>query len=237
MKSFFYFAAFGGAIAVLGSVGGACGGSSGATSLSTSTATTGASAGAGGAGGKGATSTSATSTGTAGTGGASATTGASMATTGGSGGACANGLGDACSDCTAAQCASTYCPCYNDSSCGALVLCLDKCPAGNKTCENTCFSDSPNAIAEALLLGNCAAISCDAECPGVMKTTPCELCTIEQCTAKFNTCFANPACAALVECVEAGGSLLSCGSANPGGVADAETLESCATSKCAASGC
>jgi hypothetical protein len=161
--------------------------------------------------------------------------------TGASGGAagCA-GLGDACSDCAAAQCNELYCTCYDNASCGALVACAQGCAAGDTDCAQSCLSNNQSGISDALLLGNCAATSCAQACPAATTLGACEACAFENCPSQMNTCLADAECTALIQCVQEcnGDDLCNYGCVldHGDGQQAAEAVQSCVAQPCPSCG-
>jgi hypothetical protein len=188
------------------------------------------SAASGGSGG-GATSSGATTVSSSS--GAGTTVSASSAS-----GGCQS-LGDACSECAFAQCNTLYCACYANASCGVLIDCTAACAPMDDACVQTCLTGNQAGIADALLLGNCAAGACGPSCPTAVALGTCEVCALENCPAQTSTCLANTECAALLDCVLAcspgdticaGGCLLQ----HPDGQDDATALQGCTDAACAA---
>ena len=190
--------------------------------------------GQGGEGGSGTTTT--TTTTTTGEGGA----GQGGNGQGGEGGTMTcPGLGDDCTNCAAAQCQQTYCACFNNAECVALVTgCLQNCMPGDDACSQDCLSQHPDGISDALLLGDCTAASCPVECPGAgEELTPCVECLLTSCSTEMNTCFADPDCLALVTCAQNCPQddqvcLQTCAMNNPGGIGEAQAVFGCADDQC-----
>ncbi len=209
------------------------------TGTGTSTSTSGGGGGTGGAGVGGAavggSGGGSTSTGT------STTTGAGGAGGGGGmgagGGPSCPGLGDACTDCTAAQCPATYCACYGNLECSALLQCLQGCAPNDPMCGQTCLTAHEDGISAAFLLGDCAATTCSASCPNATNAlTPCQQCLYGSCDIQMNACIANPECTALVSCYQACGANMACqqqcATQHPQGLADAGAVSNCAQASC-----
>lgn len=206
----------------------ACGSDSDTTSSSdegTTAGPGGPSSTASGAGGAGVTSASA--------GGASGTSSAST----GAGRAGCKGLGDACSDCAAMQCNAQYCACYGNPTCGQLVACVQNCPPGDMGCGQNCLTANEAGITDALLLSDCAAGGCMADCPTAAKLTACEVCALQNCPQQMNKCVANPECTALIQCVEGcmGDDFCNAGCAfdHGDGQTDAQAVQDCTKTPCA----
>ena len=167
-----------------------------------------------GAAGKGGSSTAGTagkgSGGTAGKGGGGAAGAGAVAGTGGMGGS-TGGMGggpacqplsDACAQCAFGTCQDLYCGCYANQDCVVLIACLQACAANDTTCQQKCFAQ-PSAmdhISEAFLLGDCSAMPCMAECPGVTSAGACERCLFKQCPTEMNTCLSDADCYAILNC-------------------------------------
>lgn len=193
-----------GLVAVAGaSVMAACGSddantSSGGGTTTTSTTTT----GTGGAGGTGGDMTTA-SGGAGGMGGQ----GQGGGTGGGGGAAPCQSLGDACSTCLHTNCQDLYCTCYNNADCTGLVFnCLNQCDpaaADYQMCVQDCSTMYPGGISDGALLGGCSDQNCAMDCPasGVV-IDACSECLFTNCPNEMNTCLADPACAAAVECIQ-----------------------------------
>ena len=184
---------------------------------------------------------------TGGSGGSSSGSGASSSGSGassssssgsGTGGAmgCA-GLGDACSDCAFGACNALYCTCYDNPACGALVACAQTCAPGDTGCAQNCLTQNQAGISDALLLGNCAAGGCAADCPTATVLSPCESCAFTNCEQQMNTCLANAECTALIECVQGCSDgddicLAGCAIEHGDGQNDAEAVQNCVASPC-----
>jgi hypothetical protein len=187
----------------------------------------------GGTGSGGDMTTTTTSSGTGGMGQGGAGQG------GAGGGPTCPGLGDDCTNCTAAQCQDTYCACFNNPACVAIVQCIQGC-AGDDACVQDCLTQNSDGASDAILLGDCTAESCDVECPGAgPDLPPCYECTFEQCSTEMNTCFANPECAAIILCAQACPAgdqtcVQDCVVQHPGGVTDAQAVLTCSNTNCQA---
>ena len=119
------------------------------------------------------------------------------------------GLGDACSDCEALQCEATYCECYGNPECGALVACFDACVPFDQPCYQNCMTTHQAGISDAFLVGDCAATSCTAACPAAQPQKPCAKCLYTHCETPTNACLASKDCSALVQCIQ------NCGANDP----------------------
>lgn len=193
--------------------------------------------GQGGAGGEGTTTTtSSTTTTTTGQGG------------NGGGGSCAS-MGDDCTNCLYAQCNQTYCGCFDNPECALLVQCLMGCQQGGQggqggqSCQETCMSQHPEGLTDALLASDCTAANCDAECPGVgQDLPPCQECLLTNCGPQMEQCFSNPECTALIQCAQAcapgdQACITACGQAHLGGLQDAQGVLQCAQSPTCSAQC
>jgi hypothetical protein len=159
---------------------------------------------------------------------------------GAGGGSNCPGLGDACSDCAATQCTATYCGCYGNASCDQLSLCFSQCAMGDMNCYQSCETMYPDGISSFFLLDNCTAGACQAECPGSVALTACEVCLFTSCDTEMNTCLANPECAALIACVaQCAPQNMSCPTVcvaqHPGGTTDASAVRQCTSANCSSS--
>lgn len=187
--------------------------------------------GQGGAGGEGTTTTTSSTTTT--------TTGQGGNGGGGGGSSSCASLGDVCTDCLYANCNQTYCGCFDNQECVLLVNCLQGCQ-GDQACQQTCMNDHPAGVTDALLVSDCTAISCDAECPGAgQDLPPCQECLFTMCETEIDACFANPDCFALLECVQncpMGDQACQqqCASQHIGGIALAQAVLSCGNTNCGA---
>jgi len=196
--------------------------------------TTTTSTGQGGEGGSGTTTTTTTTT-TTGEGGA----GQGGNGQGGEGGTMTcPGLGDECTNCLSAECQQTYCACFNNSECVQLAQCLQACDAGDDACQQACLEDHPEGIGDSLLVSDCTAANCNAECPGAgQELTPCVECLLTQCSMQMDACFADPECLELITCVQACAlddepCQQGCAAANPGGIGEAQVVFECADDQC-----
>jgi hypothetical protein len=171
-----------------------------------------------------------------------ATTGTGGMGGGGQGGSMCPGFGDPCTNCTAAQCQATYCDCFNNPDCVALVQCLQGCTPGDAACQQTCFTDNQNGISDSVLLADCVEPNCNGptECNGSGQALgPCEECLFTSCPAEMNTCLANAECYALITCAQAcppgdQACINNCGLMHTGGINDAQGVLNCANNACAA---
>jgi len=191
--------------------GGAGAGPSGTTSVSTSGISVGPSSGSG--------SGSASGPGSSGSGG----------------GELCPGFGDVCTECLSGACPSTYCTCYENDECLALIECVDAC--SSDACQQACFSAHPNGISDLYLLTDCAATSCDSECPGNAVVDPCTKCIFEDCSSEMNACLADPECLELYTCLSDCGDVdlicqKGCYAAHGGAVAELQAVLQCSATSC-----
>lgn len=145
------------------------------------------------------------------------------------------GFGDVCTDCLSGACPSTYCTCYNNNECLSLIMCVDAC--SSDACQQMCFSAHPDGISDLYLLTDCAASSCDSQCPGNTVVDPCSKCIFEDCSSEINTCFGDPECLALYTCLSNCGNndlicQKGCFMANGGAVAELQAVLDCSAAKC-----
>lgn len=156
-----------------------------------------------------------------------------------SGPACVD-FGDACTACERTACEASFCECYGNVDCGLYADCTFACADWDWECYQACNTAHPNGISDAVLLNDCAADSCEAECAGypLIELTPCQQCTYESCETQMNSCLANPACTELVFCInDCFGDTScqeSCYATHPGGVTDMGPVGQCAINSCAA---
>ena len=152
-------------------------------------------------------------------------------------------LGDPCTACEFAECASEYCACYANVSCGRLGTCIEACPDGpsGDACRQTCLSNNPDGISAGGLLVHCAATVCGTggagACEGYAPLDPCQLCLFEQCASDMNSCLANADCAAILACVASCTSdpcREACPGMHPGGIFLAASVGSCLDRSCSA---
>ena len=180
----------------------------------------------------GGASTGGVSSGGASTGGA--TTGG-----GGAGGApSCPGYGDACTDCLSSGCAATYCACYDEIHCFGYLQCLGTCMMGDAACAQNCATVHEPGISVAILVADCAATTCDADCQFGKALNACQKCLYTQCAPEMNACIADAECLALVQCIQAcspGDSTCSqaCITAHPDGFSKAQGTGSCRKLNCA----
>lgn len=203
---------------LLSAIGSGCGGGVDVETGATSSSTAGSTAGAGGSssttgtGMGGTTSTTGVggSSTTTGVGGSSTTTGVggSGTTTTGVGGAGGGevcpGFGDLCTACLSTGCPETYCNCYDNPACFALITCINGCN-GDGACIQTCEKDNESGISDVFLLTSCAGTTCTQACPnsGGMPVDPCNTCLLTQCEQAANACLVEPECSALYDCLAA----------------------------------
>ena len=147
-------------------------------------------------------------------------------------------LGQPCADCTFASCNTEYCACYAIEECASLVGCLNGCGPGDDPCLQGCMTAHPESISQSFLLGDCAAQSCAADCPGAEMLEACSTCLFTACADQMNTCLASPDCAAILQCVQQTCApndqdcALACGSQHPSGQAAAFAVNSCLGQQC-----
>ena len=130
----------------------------------------------------------------------------------------------------------TYCNCYNDPQCLAILSCEGKC-GGNPNCDQGCLSMHPAGISEAYLLSDCAGALCAAQCPGNNPVDPCTKCILTDCPAAMNACLAQPECLALYNCLKACGNAnlmcqQACYQAHGAGVPTLQAVLNCTTTTC-----
>ncbi|MCC6559673.1 MAG: hypothetical protein IT372_42695, partial [Polyangiaceae bacterium] len=121
-----------------------------------------------------------------------------------------------------------------------LVNCLMACPQGDQACQQTCLESHPQGLTDSLLASDCTAANCDAECPGAgQDLPPCQECLFTMCETEINDCFANPACFELIQCAQTCMSdpdpqqcQQNCALQNPGGIALAQPVLTCANDQC-----
>jgi len=164
-------------------------------------------------GGQGGTGGATTGTGGAGGAGASGGVGGS-GSAGGTGGApVCQPLSDPCAQCTYGACQERYCACYGDQDCVILIACEQACIVDNpddamaqQACQLAQCASAAGAkdhISETFLLGDCAAVSCGAECPGVTALTSCTTCLFTTCDSQMNECLTNADCVDILTCAQA----------------------------------
>jgi hypothetical protein len=192
----------------------------------------------------GGSTSSGTGTGGAGTGGnpatnSSASTGAASTGSGGAGGAMCQVLDQPCVKCVAAACPATYCTCFNDQYCAAMVLCLNGCQVGDSTCTQNCATQNKTGISNAFLVGDCAATNCttNGDCPaGSTALGPCEKCLFTKCDMQMNDCIADADCGSFAQCVLTCGVMpscfTSCGMMYPAGATKAQPVQQCQSAQC-----
>lgn len=148
--------------------------------------------------------------------GGSSTVAASSSATTSQGGAApmCDGFGDACTDCTAAECAKYACRCFENPSCLGIYDCYgDVCPGGiDAPCSKYCFAMNAAGISLAVLWGNCSVTLCATECSAMMGTplTPCEECLYDTCAGAMNDCLSSAACFDYLACASACGNDPTC---------------------------
>jgi hypothetical protein len=140
--------------------------------------------------------------GNAGTGGAgNAGTGGSVGGGGTGGAAVCAGYGDACTECVATACPSTWCGCRNEPECIALSACYQTCKA-DQTCQQSCRTKFSGGISALYLVSDCAGTSCPKECPGNQPLGDCAACVLDHCPGAYDDCLADAECVALYQCFE-----------------------------------
>ena len=137
---------------------GAGGPGSGAGAPGSGAAGSGAGAPGSGAGGPG---SGGSSTGSSSTG--SSSTGSSSSGSGGGDPVTCPSLGDSCTNCASQNCPDTWCGCYNNPGCFALLSCFGDCN-GNGACEDACMVTHQGAISDVILLSGCAGTTCSSVC-------------------------------------------------------------------------
>ena len=201
---------------------------------SSTTTTSGTGQGGNGAGGG---TTMTTSSGTGGGGGmGQGGMGQGGSGQGGAGGSvtCDPPAAEPCFVCLYAECTDSYCTCANNPECLTLVACVQGCQ-GDQPCQQTCASDHPAAVADGVVLGDCASQRCAAECPDTgIELTPCEECIFTNCSSQITTCFANPTCQAAVECALQCGNNLVCVNGCVTGNPQAQAVLQCVLGQCLA---
>lgn len=149
------------------------------------------------------------------------------------------GLGDACSDCSYAQCEMQYCDCGENAACNALAACAGNCAAGDQQCSQNCLTMNQAGISDAIILSECTATQCAAACPTVARPDACQLCAAQSCPAQLNACVAEPQCLQIIACAEQCGPddfvcLLGCQDDFGNGQDEAEALGGCVENVCPA---
>lgn len=125
--------------------------------------------------------------------------------TGGAGGssACMAPSGDACPTCLYDKCNAAFCDCAAQPGCFQVIPCAEACAPGDNACVEGCYQQNSLGFSEFLIVSECAATACLASCPGADQVGDCELCLAQKCEAQFEACVGNPACTALINCVDA----------------------------------
>jgi hypothetical protein len=146
-------------------------------------------------------------------------------------------MGDDCTVCMAGQCTDVYCTCYANAACGNLMACAAECGSGDMGCHQDCLTNNADGISDALLLGDCAATTCDASCSFGTALGPCRTCLFSECKTAMNACFANPECTALIQCFqECSPGDMGCGqnclAEHADGAVDAEAVRVCRQESC-----
>lgn len=218
------------------------------------TVDTGGSAGSGGhagSGGSGASAAGGASTGGASTGGVAAggasTGGASVGGSTGDAGSTGDGgsmtvcpgYGDACTECFSYNCSETWCACDAEPHCLGYLQCLGTCAQGDAACYQNCATVHEAGISKAVLVSDCAATTCDADCAFGKELTPCQHCLYTDCSSEMNACIADAECLALVQCYQAcaPGDMACyqvCQTDHPDGITLAVSLGACRNTTCSA---
>jgi hypothetical protein len=87
--------------------------------------------------------------------------------------------------------------------CLALFPCAADCN-GDQACNQQCLSTHEAGASAALLVASCSGGPCATSCPnGGEQAGPCEECLYQQCEDITNSCFAEPACFGLWNCLKA----------------------------------
>jgi hypothetical protein len=68
-----------------------------------------------------------------------------------------------CGVCLYGNCPAVMNTCIANAECVALLACLAQCPSTG--CENQCYANHPDGLADAADVGECAQAECAAECP------------------------------------------------------------------------
>lgn len=184
----------------------------------------------------------ASSSGTGGAGGAPTTSSTSTTSTtsssggGGGGGLVCSSLGDPCTVCLAAECQESYCRCQQRAECAAAANCFLGCTNGDDECYPECVAVHAAGAAEVMTMGSCELEKCAVQCPYDNGLSMCQRCVFSRCPAEASTCFINPACRALLGCVQACGANLSCRddciAANPDGSQEGQAVLGCGSPAC-----
>lgn len=191
--------------------------------------------GTGGAGPSGTTTASTTGVSVGPSSGSGSGSASGPGSSGSGGGKVCPGFGDECTGCLSGACPSTYCTCYENDECLALIECVNVC--SSDACQQMCFSAHPDGISDLYLLTDCAATECDSECPGNTTVDPCTKCIFEDCSSEMNTCLGDPECLALYTCLsDCGNNDLicqkGCYAAHGGAVAELQAVLDCSATKC-----
>ncbi|MFO0586028.1 MAG: hypothetical protein U0441_00745 [Polyangiaceae bacterium] len=203
--------------------------SAGGSTTTTSGTSTGGSMGGASTGGSGVSGSS--------TGGGA---GGGLTGGGGTGGATSvvcPGYGDACTECLSTGCADTYCACYDEVHCFGYLQCLGTCMMGDAACAQNCATVHEPGISVAILVADCAATTCDADCEFGKALNDCQKCLYTACAPEMNACIADAECLSLVQCLQACPAVdpacsQDCVSAHPDGLAKAQAAGDCRKSQC-----
>lgn len=155
-----------------------------------------------------------------------------------SGGACVD-FGDACTACEVTACEESYCACYGQSDCGLYAQCTFACETDDIDCYQACNAQYPNAITNAVLLNDCAAKACPAECAGypLIELDACERCSYSRCETTMNACLSKASCTSLLACLaECDGTACQeqCYAAHPDAGTEGYAVGTCIVQQCGA---
>jgi hypothetical protein len=118
------------------------------------------------------------------------------------------------------------------------VQCNSACAPADTGCQKGCLAANPNAIAEAFVLGDCAATQCGGECPGTAPLGDCQRCLFTSCAAQMNDCLGNADCFDLLQCVQKcspgdSGCQQACGFQHFDSIGKAQNIQDCSSAQCA----
>ncbi len=149
------------------------------------------------------------------------------------------------------DCAETYCgpqveACNAQPDCQDILGCIDNCiPTGAapETCFETCRAQDPEGHALFDTMMSCAMQHCSHCLEGDGLSPPngddeCEDCIDTGCAAQLTACEAQPACDAILDCLEfcapddMDDCVEACALANPGGAAAFEVFVTCIMTSC-----
>jgi hypothetical protein len=74
------------------------------------------------------------------------------------------GMLSTCQICLAQKCETSLEACVGDAECGAILVCTNKCAAGDKTCQQTCATQHPNGVPKLSALLTCSQQQCSMDC-------------------------------------------------------------------------